>query len=233
MPIAAAMPPSAASNGSTNRRRSRRSPRSNSRRASSPRTRKKNDIRPLFTHSWSESETPVPPSSIASVVSQSSSYEEAWTFTQTSAATAAASSTAAPPVSVRRKFRSGVWTFLDQAVRPENGAPAAVATTSGRSFALVGDEVALLRVPLQIRLDERTHRNDTQTARADVLERARDQTAADPLTLCLRRHLRVHEHDHVVLGAVPELAERVGLAVTNNLVPASLLIVPDDDVVGG
>jgi hypothetical protein len=39
-----------------------------------------------------------------------------------SAATAAASRTAAPPVSVRRKSRSGVWMLRDQAVSPENGA---------------------------------------------------------------------------------------------------------------
>jgi hypothetical protein len=47
-------------------------------------------------------------------------YEDASTFTQTSAATAPASRTAAPPVSVRRNSRSGVWTLRAQAVRPEN-----------------------------------------------------------------------------------------------------------------
>src|SRR3954469_21100598 len=47
------MPPTDASNGSTKRRRSRKSPRSNSRRASRPSTKKKNVISPLFTHSRS------------------------------------------------------------------------------------------------------------------------------------------------------------------------------------
>src|SRR5215211_4605424 len=41
-------------------------------------------------------------------------------FTQTSAATVAASKTAAPPVSVRRNSRSGVCRFRAQAVRPVN-----------------------------------------------------------------------------------------------------------------
>jgi hypothetical protein len=55
---AAPMPPTDASNGSTNRRRSRKSPRSNSRRASRPSTKKKNVISPLFTHSRSVSSMP-------------------------------------------------------------------------------------------------------------------------------------------------------------------------------
>src|SRR5712691_7796537 len=42
-------------------------------------------------------------------------------FDQASAASVAASRTVAPPVSVRRKFRSGVSRFRAQAVRPENG----------------------------------------------------------------------------------------------------------------
>src|ERR1700674_3011395 len=48
------------------------------------------------------------------------SYEAMSTFAQTSAATVAASSTAALPVSVRKKLRSGVSRFLTHAVRPEN-----------------------------------------------------------------------------------------------------------------
>ena len=71
--IATAMPPIAASSGSASLRRSRSSPRSNSRRASSPTTKKKNVIRPLFTHSRRESDTPAPPTSIDSVVSQNDS----------------------------------------------------------------------------------------------------------------------------------------------------------------
>ena len=65
------MPPRPATNGSANRRRSRSSPRSNSRRASSPTTKKKNVISPLFTQSRRSSATPEPPSVIESVVDQS------------------------------------------------------------------------------------------------------------------------------------------------------------------
>jgi hypothetical protein len=42
-------------------------------------------------------------------------------FAQTSAATAAVSRTAAPPVSVLRNARSGVGTVRDHAVRPAYG----------------------------------------------------------------------------------------------------------------
>ena len=68
---------------------------------------------------------PLWPIRIDSVVCMTRSYEAASTFAQTSAATAAASSTAALPVSVLRKLRSGVSRFRTQAVRPVNGASAA------------------------------------------------------------------------------------------------------------
>src|SRR5712692_11415543 len=58
---------------------------------------------------------------IERVVCQTRPYEPASTFTQTSAATAAARRTAALPVSVRRKLLSGVSRFRTQAVRPVNG----------------------------------------------------------------------------------------------------------------
>src|SRR5918999_466383 len=115
------MPPTAARIGSTNRLRSRSSPRSSSRRASSPRTKKKNVIRQLFTHSRRGSETPASPTSSASVVSHSDSYDDAWMFTHARAATAAASKTAAPPVSVRRNSRSGVRALRDHARWPDAG----------------------------------------------------------------------------------------------------------------
>ena len=118
------MPPIEASSGRANLRRSRSSPRSNSRRASSPTTKKKKVIRPLFTQWRKSSATLPPPTRIESVVLHRESYDEASTFTQTSAATAAASRTAAPPVSVRRNSRSGVCRLRAQAVRPENGAAA-------------------------------------------------------------------------------------------------------------
>src|SRR5438067_5277971 len=121
---ATVMPPIEASSGRAKRRRSLSSPRSNSRRASSPTTKKKNVIRPLFTQWRKSSATLAPPTRIESVVPHRESYDEASTFTQTSAATAAASRTAAPPVSVRRNSRSGVSRLRAQAVRPENGAAA-------------------------------------------------------------------------------------------------------------
>src|SRR5207244_10302189 len=85
----------------------------------SPTTKKKNVIRPLLTH-WRRSRTTLAwPSRIESVVPQTDSYDDASTFTHASAATAAARRTAAPPVSVRRNSRSGVWRLRAQAVRPE------------------------------------------------------------------------------------------------------------------
>ena len=119
MATAIAMPPIPASSGRANRRRSRNSPRSNSRRASRPTTRKKKVISPLFTQWRRSSATPEPPRSIESIVVHSESYDDASTFTQTSAATAAASKTAAPPVSVRRNSRSGGGNVRAHAVRPE------------------------------------------------------------------------------------------------------------------
>src|SRR5438876_7238422 len=115
------MPLIPASNGKAKRRRSRSSPRSISRRASSPTTKKKNVMSPLFTQWRRSSATLAPPRSIESFVLQSEPYDDASTFTQTSAAAVAASRTAAPPVSVRRNSRSGVCTLRAQAVRPENG----------------------------------------------------------------------------------------------------------------
>src|SRR5580765_5127139 len=134
MPIAPTMPPMPASNGKATRRRSRSSPRSISRRASSPTTKKKNVISPLFTHWRRSSETPASATLIDSFVLQSESYDDASTFTQTSAATAAASKTAAPPVSVRRNSRSGVSTLRAQAVRPEKNAAGLV----GSLLVLIG-----------------------------------------------------------------------------------------------
>jgi hypothetical protein len=75
------------------------------------------------------SETPASPIRIESVVRQRESYDEKSTFAQTSAASVAASSAAAPPVSVRRKERSGVGRLRAHAVRPEK---AAVRAGAGR-----------------------------------------------------------------------------------------------------
>ena len=52
---------------------------------------------------------------------QTESYDDASTFTHTSAAIVAASMTAVPPVSVRMNSRRGVSRLRAQAVRPLNG----------------------------------------------------------------------------------------------------------------
>src|SRR6266566_4226608 len=158
MAIASAMPPIPATSGRAKRRRSRSSPRSNSRRASSPTTKKKNVISPLFTQWRRSSATPASPMSIESFVLQSEPYDDASTFTQTSAAAAAASKTAAPPVSVRRNSRSGVCTLRAQAVRPENGggrlfgSPSALAALPflGRGRGSLGQACIAERFPEQV-----------------------------------------------------------------------------------
>src|SRR5262249_40618965 len=108
--------------GSATRRRSRSSPRSNSRRASSPITKKKKAMRPELIQSRRSSEMPEPPTRIESVVVHTRSYEAGATVAQMSAAATAGRRTAALPVSVRRKERSGVWRLRLHAVRPLNGA---------------------------------------------------------------------------------------------------------------
>ncbi len=80
---------------------------SNSRRASSPTTRKNRVISPLLTHSRRSSEIPCEPSRTERWVSQNVSYADGAALAHTSATSAAATSTAALPVSVRRKSRSG------------------------------------------------------------------------------------------------------------------------------
>ena len=127
-------PPRPAATGSASRARSRSSPRSNSRRASRPKTKKKNVISPLLTHSRRSSDTPVLTSRIDSRAPQTASYDDALMFTQASAATAMPSSTAALPVSVRRNTRSGVCRFRAHAVRPENGCAAAGGPSSDTAF---------------------------------------------------------------------------------------------------
>ena len=116
MAIGTIIPPRPASTGIARRRRSRSSPRSNSRRASSPITKKKKVIRPLFTQPCRSSDMLAPPRRIDSGVCQTASYEAALTFAHTSAASVAARSTAALPVWVRRNRRSGVWRFRVHAV---------------------------------------------------------------------------------------------------------------------
>ncbi len=109
--------------GIASRRRSRSSPRSNSRRASSPTTRKKNVIRPLFTQPCRSWEMPALPRRIDSRCPTRRWYDAGLTFAQTSAAIVAVSSTAALPVSVRRNRRSGVCRCRAHAVSSALAAP--------------------------------------------------------------------------------------------------------------
>src|SRR3954468_5013097 len=102
------MPPSAATSGTAARRRLRKSPITSSRLASRPTTRKKSAMSPSLTQWRRSSEMAQPPSRIESSVVQTDSYEcGQGEFAQTSAASVAATSAAAPPVSVVRKSRSG------------------------------------------------------------------------------------------------------------------------------
>ena len=75
---------------------------------------------PEFTHSCRSAARPVLPTRIDSSVSQNAAYPDPSMFAQASAASVAASSTAALPVSVRRNWRSGV-SCRAHAVRSENG----------------------------------------------------------------------------------------------------------------
>ncbi len=104
---------------------------SNSRRASRPNTKKKNVISPLFTHSRRSSDTPAPASRTDSRAPHTASYDAALTLIHASAATAAATSTAALPVSVRRNTRSGVSRLRAHAVRPAKRSAAADAWPAG------------------------------------------------------------------------------------------------------
>jgi DnaK suppressor protein len=90
--------------------------------ASSPTTRKKNVIRPSFTHCRRSCEIPEPPTWIESFVVQTDSYElDQGEFAHKSAAAVAPSKTTALPVSVQRKSRTGDARFRAHAVRPVNG----------------------------------------------------------------------------------------------------------------
>ena len=75
-----------------------------------------------------------------SVVPQNDSYDDSSTFTQTSAATAAAEQHRRAAGLGPRNSRSGVWTLRAQAVRPENsaGRPSRPLAALPR---LVGDEL--------------------------------------------------------------------------------------------
>src|SRR5690348_3884686 len=140
------IPPRPATSGIANRRRSRSSPMSNSRRASSPITRKKKVIRPLFTQPCRSWDMLRPPSCIEICVCHSASYELASRLVQTSAPIVAASRTAALPVSVRRNCRSGVCRCRPHAVRS-----AVAATCSG--CVIVPGRLPCAQSIMRVRLD--------------------------------------------------------------------------------
>ena len=109
---------------------------SNSRRASSPNTKKKNVISPLFTHSRRSSDTPAPASRTDSRAPHTASYDDALMLIHTSAATVIATSTAALPVSVRKNTRNGVCRLLAHAVRPDRARAAGGRVILGHGFLL-------------------------------------------------------------------------------------------------
>src|SRR3954469_5551046 len=126
-----AIPPRAATTGIANRERSRSWPRSSSRLASSPTTRKNSVIRPWLIQPRRSSAIAWSPTLTESTVRQNDSYvSHHGEFAHASAATVAPSSAAAPAVSVLRKSRSGAARLRAHAVRsvwpPEGAASSAV-----------------------------------------------------------------------------------------------------------
>ena len=93
---------------------------SNSRRASSPTTKKKKAIRPSLTQRRRFSEIDQGPSLIESSVVQNDPYDEVAAFAQTSAAIVAASSTIELPASARRYARTGAAFVRAHAVLPDS-----------------------------------------------------------------------------------------------------------------
>src|SRR3954453_16048960 len=121
------MPPIAASTGTVIRWRSRSSPRSSSRFASRPTTRKKNVISPWLSQWRRSSAMPASPSRTESSVLHSDAYEsDHGEFAQISAASVAVSSTAALPVWLPRNARTGAARLRAHAVRPLNAGAASV-----------------------------------------------------------------------------------------------------------
>src|SRR3954468_7375299 len=150
MATGATMPPIAAAAGIVSRWRSRSSPRSSSRLASSPTTRKKNVISPWLTQWRRSSEIPPSPSWIDRCVVQTDSYEsDQGELAHTSAATAATSRTAALPVSLPTKSRIGAARLRAQAVRSLNVLPLELASLITRAYAYVSQEAALSRLSFE------------------------------------------------------------------------------------
>src|SRR5919198_1064 len=133
-----------------------------------PTTKKKNVISPLLTQYPSSLVIPWDPMRIDSSVLHTDLYDDASTLTQTRAATVAASSTAALPVSVVRKLRSGVGMLRVHAVLPEKGVACASAMASARRAEALGADPSGV-VPER---DERVRgRLDERRRPADVGQR--------------------------------------------------------------
>src|SRR5919198_1158562 len=129
-----------------------------------PTTKKKNVISPLLTQYPSSLVIPWDPMRIDSSVLHTDLYDDASTLTQTRAATVAASSTAALPVSVVRKLRSGVGMLRVHAVLPEKSvAWASAIASAGRPEALGANAPRVVAEPderVRGRLDERSRPAD-------------------------------------------------------------------------
>src|SRR5260221_5907442 len=69
---------------------------------------------------------------------------------------------------------------------------------------LCGDEILVLRVPSEVRPDERAKRTDLQVTGTDVVERALHERTADALPLPLRIDIGVHQLEHTGLDAIQE-----------------------------
>lgn len=68
-------------------------------------------------------------------------------------------------------------------------------------------------MPLQVRGNERTHRNDSQPACADVVECTCNEPTPEPLPFGRRFDVGMHEYNRVVaLAPVANLAEQLPVA---------------------
>src|SRR5439155_23623961 len=89
------------------------------------------------------------------------------------------------------------------------------------------DALGFVRMPVEVRLHERTARDELQMVRPDVVEREADDRAPDPASLEFLRHLGVDEHHRVARAAEGE--ER-GDTVHRRLEAVQLLVEHDGNV---
>jgi hypothetical protein len=93
------------------------------------------------------------------------------------------------------------------------------------------DQVALVWVAAEIGSDEGTHRGDVEAARADVVERATDEAAADAVLFRRGFDLGMQKDDHARRGAVPDPADDL-LPVVESLVAELRWVVANHVFVG-